>query len=397
MTKVHDLSEAISRFGAATKKKLANKAVSGAPEDQLRAPLDALFKDIAMLAGIPGGAVVLVGESTLAELSTRPDYAVTVHNALIGFIEIKAPGKGADPRKFTDDHDKRQWGKLKSLPNLLYCDGNSFSLWRDGKLEGSIVHLAGDVETSGTALSAPPALLALMSDFLRWQPIPPRSAKKLAEVSARLCRLLREEVAEELKRNNPGLTSLAGEWKHLLFPDASDEQFADGYAQAATFGLLVARVRNVDLSQNLDTAANELRKSSTLMGTALRLLTATRLGTNSSQRLYTVSEIAVLFSRLVEQVGDPVKSICGRALPFCLIKIRPIHVHDRPAFCEAICTRFLMTFLSLPDPIVDVREVTSAFHFDCYEMPCSRGHNFDDANVRISSDLYVYHPTRCVF
>ncbi len=272
MTKVHDLSEAVSKFGAATKKKLANKAISGAPEDQLRAPLEALIADLASLSGIPGGALGVVGESTLSELSTRPDYAVTVQNALIGFIEIKAPGKGADPRKFSDDHDKRQWVKLKTLPNLLYTDGNSFSLWRDGHPEGAIVHLDGDVEVSGAALSAPPALLALFSDFLRWQPIPPRSAKKLAEISARLCRLLREEVAEELKRKNPGLTSLAGEWRHLLFPDASDEQFADGYAQAVTFGLLVARVRNVDLAKGLDTAANELRKSSTLIGTALRLL-----------------------------------------------------------------------------------------------------------------------------
>jgi len=150
LTKVHDLSEAISKFGAATKKKLANKAISGAPEDQLRGPLDILFKDIAQLTGIPSAAVVLVGERTLSELSTRPDYAVTVHNALIGFIEIKAPGKGADPRKFTDDHDKRQWAKLKSLPNLLYSDGNSFSLWRDGRFERAIAHLSGDVENAGT-------------------------------------------------------------------------------------------------------------------------------------------------------------------------------------------------------------------------------------------------------
>jgi hypothetical protein len=163
LTKVHDPSEAISKFGATTKKKLANKAISGAPEDQLRGPLDVLFKDIAQLTGISSGAVVLVGESALAELSTRPDYAVTVHNALIGFIEIKAPGKGADPRKFTDEHDKRQWAKLKSLPNLLYSDGNSFSLWRDDRPEGSIVRLDGDVESSGAALAAPPGLLALIS------------------------------------------------------------------------------------------------------------------------------------------------------------------------------------------------------------------------------------------
>ena len=98
----------------------------------------------------PGaGSVHLVGETTLADLKTRPDYAVTVSNALVGFIEVKAPGKGADPRKFSDPHDKEQWDKLKSLPNLLYTDGNAFSLWRDGKLDGAIVHLDGDVETSG--------------------------------------------------------------------------------------------------------------------------------------------------------------------------------------------------------------------------------------------------------
>ncbi len=272
MTEAGNLAAAVSAFGAAAKGKLANPAASGAPEDQLRAPLEKLIEDLAHASGLERGAVRLVGESTLAHLSTRPDYAVTLRNTLVGFIEIKAPGKGADPRRFSDDHDKRQWTKLKTLPNLLYSDGNGFSLWRDGELQGSVIRLEGDVESSGSALAAPPALLALISDFLRWQPIPPRNAKKLAEVSARLCRLLREEVTEELQRNNPGLTSLAGEWRNLLFPDASDEQFADGYAQAVTFGLLVARVRNVDLSKNLDTAANELRKSSTLIGTALRLL-----------------------------------------------------------------------------------------------------------------------------
>ena len=272
MSKGRDLSAAVSAFGAATKGKLANRAAVGAPEDQLRAPLEELVHDLAELSGLVRGHVRMVGESTLAHLATRPDYAVTLRNALIGFIEIKQPGKGADPRRFTDDHDKRQWAKLKTLPNLIYTDGNSFSLWRDGKLEGAVIHLEGDVETSGAALSAPPALQALISAFLGWNPEPPRSAKQLAQTSARLCRLLREEVAEALERNNPGLTSLASEWRNLLFPDASNEQFADGYAQAVIFGLLVARVRNVDLSKGLDAAANELRKSSTLIGTALRLL-----------------------------------------------------------------------------------------------------------------------------
>jgi hypothetical protein len=40
--------------------------------------------------------------------------------------------------------------------------------------------------------------LALISDFFRWKPIPPKTAKQLAQVSARLCRLLRDEVIEQI-------------------------------------------------------------------------------------------------------------------------------------------------------------------------------------------------------
>jgi hypothetical protein len=261
----------VSAYGATVKPKLANVAIGDAPEDQLRGPLEVLWRDFAEI--LPIGSVHLVGETTLADLKTRPDFAVTVGNALVGFIEVKAPGKGADPRKFNDPHDKEQWDKLKSLPNLLYTDGNSFSLWRDGKLESAIVHLEGDVETSGANLAAPATLLPLVSDFLRWAPIPPKTAKQLAQVSARLCRLLRDEVVEQMAHGSPGLTGLAEDWRKLLFPQSDDAQFADRYAQAVTFGLLVARARDIPLSGGIETAAQELRKTNSLIGTALRLLT----------------------------------------------------------------------------------------------------------------------------
>jgi hypothetical protein len=124
---VAELADIIAEFGASAKGKLANTAVTGAPEDQLRAPLETLVLRLAELAGHHQNAVKLVGEMTLAHLSSRPDYAVTVQNALAGFIEVKAPGKGFDPRRFTDEHDKKQWQKLKTLPNIIYTDGNGFS------------------------------------------------------------------------------------------------------------------------------------------------------------------------------------------------------------------------------------------------------------------------------
>ncbi len=268
------MADAVGRFGAAAHAKLGNIAISGAPEDQLRGPLEALLHDLAEAGGLPAGAIHLVGETTLAGLKTRPDFAVTRHKALVGFIEIKAPGKGADPRRFArDSHDAQQWGKLKSLPNILYTDGNSFSLWRDGKLEGKIIQLDGDIETSGARLRAPDTLLGLISSFLGWNPVPPKSARQLAEISARLCRFLHDEVVEQMALGNEGLTGLATDWRKLLFPEADDRQFADGYAQAVTFGLLVARARDIKLTGGIGTAAQELRKSNSLIGAALRILT----------------------------------------------------------------------------------------------------------------------------
>ena len=210
------LQEAISAFGTDAKSKLSNPAAIGAPEDQLRAPLEALIQRLAEIVGLPPGTVVVVGEASLADLKTRPDYAVTRSNALIGFIEVKAPGKGADPRRFRDPHDKEQWAKLQTLPNLIYTDGNAFSLWRNGVLAGEVVQLEGDIETAGRRLTAPDTLVSLFTDFFQWEPNAPRSAAELASTAARLCRLLREEVTEQLARESDSLTHLAADWRRLL-------------------------------------------------------------------------------------------------------------------------------------------------------------------------------------
>ncbi len=196
-----------------------------------------------------------VGEfGASAKANTRPDYAVKVKNALVGFIEVKAPGKGADPRKWKTGHDKEQWDKLKALPNL---------------------------------------------------PIPPRSATELARVSARLCRFLRDEVLEQLEASekNARLTDLKDDWKALLFPDADDAKFADGYAQAVTFGLLMAKSKDMALTGGLDHVARELGKANTLIGTALRLLTEQDL--NLGPALDTLTRVLDEVSWAKVSKGDP--------------------------------------------------------------------------------------------
>jgi N-6 DNA Methylase len=155
----------------------------------------------------------------------------------------------------------------------IFTDGNSFSLWHSGELDGGIVHLDGPIETAGAKLKAPEALLRLFKDFLLWEPIAPKTPQQLARLTAHLCRLLRDEVTEQLEIKNEALTALAEDWRKILFPAASDEQFADGYAQAVTFGLLMARARGIDVAEDFDAIAKGLSSTNTLIGRALRVLT----------------------------------------------------------------------------------------------------------------------------
>ena len=94
MTPSTPLAQAVSAFGVAVKATLSNVAITGEPEEQLRTPLVTLVKAIAAQLGSVANDTELVGETRLADLMIRPDFAVTRKGALIGFIEVKAPEKG---------------------------------------------------------------------------------------------------------------------------------------------------------------------------------------------------------------------------------------------------------------------------------------------------------------
>lgn len=100
MTQDDRLAKAVSNFGAAAKAKLANIAVSGQPEDQLRGPFEALVPALAEAAGI-AGEVVLVGETALSDLKTRPNCLVKV---------------GVLRRKFITEMSRQEQEPLKLAP-----------------------------------------------------------------------------------------------------------------------------------------------------------------------------------------------------------------------------------------------------------------------------------------
>lgn len=265
------MHHALNTFETEARKKLT-AVVLGQPEDAIRAPAETLLRDLAIALGAP--AITVVPETPDPGLAVRPDMAI-LRGALIGHVELKAPGKGADPRRFGKGHDRDQWEKLKALPNLIYFDGEEISLWRSGELAHDILRL-GDLTKGG--LTVPAGLDALLTDFLAWSPIPPRNVAELAQQTARLCRLLRDEVAEQLKSGSKSILGLRDDWKAALAPGATDTEFADGYAQAVTFGLLMARARGIalhrtgDLRSDLLNVGHDLRASDTLIGAALEFL-----------------------------------------------------------------------------------------------------------------------------
>jgi hypothetical protein len=128
------LSEAVAEFGMTVRQPLA--AGIGRAEDQIAAPVARLVQAAGRALGL---RVIMHAETPLSELSIRPDYAVDVAHGAIGFIEVKRPGKGADPAAWSArSHDGRQWQKPRLLPNVLYTDGHEWALYRDGERIGPL-------------------------------------------------------------------------------------------------------------------------------------------------------------------------------------------------------------------------------------------------------------------
>ncbi|MBZ4194739.1 MAG: DNA methyltransferase [Candidatus Contendobacter sp.] len=240
------------------------------PEDQLKAPMLTLLTGTAEMLGL---TIAMLTEVQDRERSGRPDIGVVAQALLAGYVELKAPGKGADPAKFKTQ-DRAQWEKFRDLPNLLYTDGNQWALYRGGERVGRLVRLSGDVTSDGAkAVSETDAtaVFALLRDFLFWQPTAPATPRALAETLAPLCRLLRTEVLAAVQNPESGLTALAVDWRHYLFPDADDAQFADAYAQTLTYALLLARWSGaVELSTTQ--ATKTLRPQHGLLAEALKIL-----------------------------------------------------------------------------------------------------------------------------
>ena len=217
--------------------------VAAQPEDQLKAPVGELLQ---AMGRIMGRSVNYRTEVRPDDLEGRPDIGVTADGLLIGLVELKAPGVGAQPETFRG-RNAEQWERFKQFPNLVYTDGAEWSLYQNGEL-ASRVRISEDIERGARAVvpGERGALETLFRAFLDWGPTAPSTAEGLAAYLAPLTRILRDEVSASLDRPNSPLRDLANEWADLLFPEGGDAQFADAYAQTLTYALLLARFEGAE-------------------------------------------------------------------------------------------------------------------------------------------------------
>lgn len=246
---------------------------SASPEDQLKP----LVGDLLTSAGSEYGlSVEFRFETHLSEHKVRPDIAIYVGGLICGYIELKAPGSGADAPKLKGEHNKKQWEKLKGLPNLIYTDGCEWALYRFGERPDGqpIVRLDDDPTEKGKAATKPEnaeALERLVRDFLSWQPNVPNNPSGLAKYLAPLTRFLRSEVENALGQSGSAVELLANEWRQFFFPDADNAKFADAYAQTVTYAMLLARLSG-GTTLTPEEAAKTLDKNNGLLARTLELL-----------------------------------------------------------------------------------------------------------------------------
>ncbi len=260
----------LARSFAAKVKANFDTPVRAQPEDQLKAPVVELIEGSGALFA---RNVEARTEAQVQGLGARPDIGVAVDRLLSGFVELKAPGKGARPERFTGS-DRDQWMKFQHLPNLIYTDASEWGLYRTGDLVQRF-KFAGPIVRDGPRAVTPEdaaKLESMLRDFMSWNPIVPASPKALAQILAPLCHLVRQDVLAALDRPGSSLEQLAQDWRTFLFPDADEAQFADAYAQTVTYALLLARFSG-STELGTDAAARTLSRGHTLLSQALKILT----------------------------------------------------------------------------------------------------------------------------
>ena len=240
-----------------------------------------------------GSGLTTIPEYAKPEIG-RPDIALARAGELPrAFLELKAPEKGLDPRRWKDAHDKRQFVRFGELPTWALTNFGAIRFFRRdvGGLEVRVVPqqaLDPTVADAGAdaAIDAhdASAFIEILSQLAQAQPPSPSNAAELAEYLAHAARLVRASVIEKLgqldaaKLKDRPLQLVREEFRNVLYahPEAGgyrgefDSLFSAAFAQTLAFGLLLVREAT---NNSVDRDAwRHMPDEHPLMKTALRVL-----------------------------------------------------------------------------------------------------------------------------
>lgn len=266
----------------------------------------------------------------------RPDIALITPGAPPrAFVELKAPGKSANPERWRD-HDKRQYERFRELPCWASCNFAEIRLFsRDEELfQASIVpEQALRPEKSDAAANkliaahdfAPLMRLVEMLAQAASRAPAAQNAEHLAQLLAQSARLVRGIVRDRLEelrgaaiQQNP-LLQVRQEFRDVLYahPEAGgypeqdfDILFSSAFAQTLAFGLLLVReATNAPVGRD---AYQQMPPEHPLMRTALRVLTLEEV----------VRDIGIGFEIMRDCVNSFDPAILARGMmvmiPFCI-------------------------------------------------------------------------------
>ena len=275
--------------------------------------------------------------SVIPEFTTpgvgRPDIALKrAGEPARGFVELKHPAKPADPERWKDVHDKRQYSRFRTLGCWAASNFAAIHLFeRDREVAVATVvpKAALDPDTPDAkaekAIKAQDegALVTLLTRLAQAQAPRATNARELAANLAYAARLVRGIVADRLAElkaageDDHPLLETRGQFRDVLYahPEAGgysgasfDELFAAAFAQTLGFGLLLVREAS---GQAVDEhAAGHMPDEHPLMKSALQVLTLPQirhdLGIGFEVMLDTVNSFAAELLVPGEDGRDPI-------------------------------------------------------------------------------------------
>ncbi|MES2097277.1 MAG: type ISP restriction/modification enzyme [Pseudomonadota bacterium] len=234
------------------------------PETGLAPAFQQLLTDL--LPTLPAVQALIVSPEYNNPGVGRPDIALIVQGQPArAFVELKAPAKPADPERWRDAHDKRQYERLKELGAWSTSNFVDFHLFARGDELGRAtiapVRALNPDTPDATAdrliegHDAQP-FLTLLATLARADAPVARNAQQLAELMAHSARLVRSALQERIGELHASgnaqhpLMMVRETFRNVLYahPEAGgytnadfDELFSSAFAQTLAFGLLLVR------------------------------------------------------------------------------------------------------------------------------------------------------------